>query len=319
MICEVCSNSENNKVFHIKEMMYGIRDEFTYLECSECGCLQIAAIPRNMERYYPSNYHSFQEKLSNNFIKRYLRIRRNKYALFKKGLIGKVIYKKYPNQVFDMISKIEINHNSRVLDVGCGAGILLYFLKEICFENLVGVDPFIDKETINGDMKLLKKTIHELPDDQKFNLIIFNHSFEHIPDQLETLAKVSEILSEDGICFIRIPIKTEYIWSHYGVNWVQIDAPRHFFLHTLKSFEILVKKSGLVIKDMIFDSTDFQFWGSEQHSGGIPLMAKNSYGVNPKRSIFTSKQIKEFKSMSKELNTNKQGDQAGFFLRGVKK
>ena len=74
--------------------------------------------------------------------------------------------------------------------------------------------------------------------------------------------KISKILSENGVCIIRIPVKTKYIWNCYSVNWVQIDAPRHFFLHTLKSFELLVEKSGLSIQDVIFDSTEFQFWGS---------------------------------------------------------
>ncbi|HJH26402.1 MAG TPA: hypothetical protein C5S37_06415 [Methanophagales archaeon] len=179
---------------------------------------------------------------------------------------------------------------------------------------MVGVDPYIDEEVINRDVKILKKTIHELPDRQKFDLIISNHSFEHIPDQLETLVKVSKILSENGVCLIRMPVRTEYIWNRYGVNWVQIDAPRHFFLHTLKSFELLVKKSGLIIQDVIFDSTEFQFWGSEQYKRDISLMAENSYSVYPKKSIFTNEQIKEFKKMAKGLNMNKKGDQAAFYL-----
>jgi len=314
MICEVCGNSEKNKAFQIREMMFGFRDEFTYFECSECGCLQIAEIPRNMERYYPSNYYSFQERPSDNFIKRYLRIRRDKYALFKKGLIGKAIYKKYPNLLFDMISKILINYNSRILDVGCGAGNMLYSLNETGFKNLVGVDPYIDEEVINGDVKLLKKTTYELPDNQKFDLIISNHSFEHIPDQQETFKEVHKLLSEKGVCLIRMPVKTEYIWSRYGVNWVQIDAPRHFFIHTLKSFELLVEKSGLVIQDVIFDSTEFQFWGSEQYKRDIPLEAENCIRVNSKRSIFTEKQIREFRKMALKLNRNKQGDQAAFYI-----
>lgn len=314
MICKICGNSKNNKEFQIREMMFGFRDEFTYFECSKCGCLQIAKIPRNIGKYYPSNYYSFKKGESINFIKQILKRKRDNYALFKKGLIGKVIYWKYPNPLLDMICRIGVNYNSRVLDVGCGAGNFLYSLREIGFKNLVGVDPYIDKDVMNRDIKILKKTIHELPDNQKFDLITFNHSFEHIPDQLETLLKVRKILSEKGVCLIRMPVKTEYIWDRYGVNWVQIDAPRHFFIHTLKSFELLAEKSGLVIKDVIFDSTEFQFWGSEQYKRDIPLTAENSYSVNPKKSIFTEKQIREFKKMANELNKNKQGDQACFYL-----
>ena len=315
MICKICGNSENNKEFKIKEMMFGFRDKFTYFECSKCGCLQIAEIPKNMGKYYPANYYSFKKGESSNFIKQILKRKKGEYALFKKGLIGKILYMKYPNPFFDMISRIGVNYNSRILDVGCGAGNLLYSLNETGFKNLVGVDPYIDGGVIDRGIKIFKKTIHELPDDQKFDLIISNHSFEHIPNQLETLFKISKILSEKGVCLIRMPVKTEYIWNRYGINWVQIDAPRHFFLHTLKSFELLVEKSGLIIQDAIFDSTEFQFWGSEQYKKGIPLKSENSYSVNPKKSIFTAKQIRAFRKLAKELNKNNQGDQAAFYLR----
>jgi len=61
----------------------------------------------------------------------------------------------------------------------------------------------------------------------------------------------------------------------------------------------------LVIQDVIFDSTEFQFWGSKQYKRDIPLMAENSYSVDPKKSIFIKKQMKESKKMAKELNMNK--------------
>lgn len=316
MICKICNNSENNKEFKIREMMFGFRDEFIYFECSKCGCLQIAEFPKNIGKYYPSNYYTFKKGESSNFIKQILKRKRDEYALFKRGLIGKAIYRKYPNPLFDRISRIGVTYNSRILDVGCGAGNLLYSLKDIGFKNLVGVDPYINGDVIDADVKILKKTIYKLLDNQKFDLIIFNHSFEHISDQLETVVKVSKILSENGVCLIRIPIKTEYVWNRYDVNWVQIDAPRHFFIHTIKSFAYLAKKVGLLIKNITFDSTEFLFWGSEQYKSGIPLRAEDSHSVNPQKSIFTKKQIIEFKKMAEELNRQKQGDQAAFYLMG---
>ena len=315
MICKICGNSENNKEFKIKEMMFGFRDEFTYFECSKCGCLQIRQIPRNTEKYYPLNYYSFRKvNKSKNFLKKILKEKRDKYALFKKGFVGKIISKKYPNVLFDMVSRIEINYNSKILDVGCSAGNFLYSLNKIGFKNLVGVDPYLRESTKERGVEIYNKSIHELPDNQKYDFIMFDHSFEHIFKQLQALIKVYKLLSEGGVCLIRVPIKTDYIWNCYGINWVQIDAPRHFFLHTLNSFELLVKKSGLSIKDIVFDSTEFQFWGSEQYIKNIPLAAENSYSKNPDKSIFTKKEIEEFKKRAKELNIRKQGDQAAFFL-----
>jgi SAM-dependent methyltransferase len=314
MICRICTNSENNKAYQIREMMFGFRDEFTYFECSQCGCLQITETPRNIEKYYPSNYYSFQQKASGHFIKRFIRIQSDRCALFNVGLIGKLLYKRRPNDIIKAIAKAKVSRQSRILDVGCGSGSLLYSLKDVGIRKLVGIDPYITYEVINGDVKILKKTFGELPDSQMFDLVVFNHSFEHIPDQLGTLLKVSRILGRNGVCLIRMPFKTEHIWNLYGVDWVQIDAPRHLLIHTMKSFNYLAKEAGLAIKDVTFDSTEFQFWCSEQYKRDIPLKAENSYAVNPRKGIFTAKQIKEFRKMARELNRTNQGDQAAFYL-----
>jgi SAM-dependent methyltransferase len=318
MICKTCGNSEKNREFKIREMMFGFRDEFTYFECSKCGCIQIAEIPKNIGKYYPSNYYSFNslplKKENDNIIKKYLKRKRDDYALFRKGMMGKLIYTKYPHLLFYIIGFTKIDYNSKILDVGCGAGSLLYSLNKVGLKHLTGVDLYIKSEIVNNDIKVYKKSIYDLPDNQKFDLIMFNHSFEHIYDQLQTLIKVYNLLTKNGICLIRIPMKIDYIWNLYGTNWVQIDTPRHFFLHTLKSFELLVKKSDLSIKDIIFDSTEFQFWGSEQYKRDITLLAENSYPKNPEKSVFTKKEIVEFKKRAQDLNIRKQGDQAAFFL-----
>lgn len=86
------------------------------------------------------------------------------------------------------------------------------------------------------------------------------------------------------------------------------------FLHTLKSFNLLINQTPLRIKNIIFDSTEFQFWVSEQYKNNIPYYSEKSYQINPKKSIFTKKQIEKFMKKSHELNKNNIGDQAIIIL-----
>ena len=51
MNCPICGNDKNNLEFTVKEMQYGLREEFIYIECSECRCLFIKDIPKNMDKY----------------------------------------------------------------------------------------------------------------------------------------------------------------------------------------------------------------------------------------------------------------------------
>lgn len=85
--------------------------------------------------------------------------KRDEYALFKKGLIGKLVYYRYPNLLFHTIGMAKINYNSKILDVGCGTGNLLYSLIKRGFKNLIGIEPYINKEITNGKVKILKKYI----------------------------------------------------------------------------------------------------------------------------------------------------------------
>lgn len=312
MICKICRNSEDNTFVHVNEMMFGFRDKFTYVECSKCGCLQISAVPENISKYYPSNYYSFRTE--SNPIKQMLKTKRDRYLLLKKGHIGKIVCNMYPNLALEAIGRIRLRRAARILDVGCGAGDLLRSLRDAGFTNLTGIDPYIEKDTTDGAINILKTTVHGLPEDQKFDLIISSHSFEHISDQLETLTAICKLLSDKSVCLLRIPVKTEYIWNRYSVDWVQIDAPRHLFLHTLKSFNLLVKQSNLSIREVHFDSTGFQFWGSEQYMRDIPLLSANSYKVSRSKSIFSAKQIAQYRKKARELNANQQGDQATFYL-----
>ena len=143
---------------------------------------------------------------------------------------------------------------------------------------------------------------------------MLNHSFEHMPDPLSVLQKLYEILSPGKYLLIRIPVADCYTWKKYNVNWVALDPPRHFFLHTSASMKILTQKSGFQLANTIYDSNEKQFWASEQYLRDIPLIDRRSYFENPKNSIFSKKQIKEYKEKTKELNKSKEGDAACFYL-----
>ncbi len=311
-ICRVCGNSTNNKTYKIKEMMFGLRDEFMYFECAECGALQIVEIPKDLGRYYPGNYYSYNISIHNtNFIKRFLRKKLYKYLIWKRGIIGKFLSQVYHNSAIASIGEVKgMTYDSTILDVGCGRGHLLYILRELGFKNLYGVDPYINKD-IESNITIWKRTIYDIPSSIKFDLIMFHHSLEHMDDQLEVLRYAKHLLAKNGTILIRMPVKSEYIWNKYMEYWVQIDAPRHLLIHTLKSFEILTKKVGLKIEKIIFDSTAFQFWGSELYKQNVPL----KIGEKNLRTYFSKEQLREWSKKAKELNKIQQGDQAIFYLK----
>ena len=68
-----------------------------------------------------------------------------------------------------------------------------------------------------------------------------------------------------------MPIVPCYAFEKYQENWVQIDAPRHMIIHSIKSINFLIKEYKLKLLDIKYDSDEFQFWGSIQYKNNIPL------------------------------------------------
>lgn len=315
--CEICGNEKDNKVLKVREMYFGTREEFDYLECSECGCLQLVNPPNDLSKYYPKNYFTYLQKTEAN-LKSFLNRFRDKAAMGEKNLIGNILHKIYGDPTY--IKRLKVAHvsfNDTILDVGCGKGILLYKMKQSGFQNVTGVDPFI-KEPIaykNG-LKILKKNFEEI--NGKYDFIMFNHSFEHMKKPHVIMRTANNLLNEDKFLLIRIPVCDSYAFKNYRNNWCSLESPRHLFLHTKKSIKILADKSGFEIEKINYGSRSWQFWGSEQYSRNISLLEENSYYLNPNKSIFSEGDIKKFEEETERLNKMTEGDQAEFYLKKIK-
>ncbi len=316
-ICRICENTEHNTSYEVREMMLGLRDMHTYFECASCGCLQIANVPDNIQEYYPNeDYYSYDAVKAVSGIKGKLIKMRDRYAATGSCFVGRLMQRIQPHDKLPSLRHANVTLDSKILDVGCGAGHLLHSMQEAGFKNLLGIDPFNAKE-LNYDnrLKIEPKSIHDMTSENEWDLIMFNHSFEHVFDQHDVLEKVMTSLKSGGVCMIRVPTVTSWAWRSYGVDWVQLDAPRHLFLHSLQSMNTLAEQKGFKLEKVVYDSFAFQQWGSEQYKKDIALHDEDSYAVNPDKSPFSEADIREFEAHSKELNESKSGDQAAFYLR----
>jgi SAM-dependent methyltransferase len=298
-------------------MMWNTGDYFDYFQCSRCRCLQISAIPADMTKYYPADYYSYHEPIQpkRGAIQRYLLRSRDMYAFNGTGLPGHLLHLAKPAMpILNDMGHAGIGTDSRILDVGCGNGETINYLSHIGFTRLAGVDPYATRDATGANgVRVFKRTVHAM--EGTFDFILFNNSFEHMADPADTLQAVYRLLPAGGICLLKIPTVASYAWEEYGVNWVQLDAPRHFFLYTPDNIRRLAADAGMAVIDIVYDSTEFQFWGSEQYSKSISLHADNSYLVSPEKSIFSPGQIKSYRRRSKELNALKQGDSIAVYLK----
>jgi SAM-dependent methyltransferase len=314
--CKVCYNSKNNKSFIAREMMFGMREEFLYFQCDSCNCLQIAEFPRDISKYYAAeNYYSFVEY----GLKKYQGLRG---YLLRKKMVSSVLQDSVSKSIIKLsfsdvntgyLSKVVKDINTRILDVGCGNGYkFLYPLYESGFRNISGCDPFIESNiTYENGLTIFRNELSEISGER--DVICFNHSFEHISNPLETLQKTNELLANGGYCIIRIPTSSSFAWKHYGVNWFQLDAPRHYFLHSIESIKYLADQTEFELEEYSFDSTHHQFTISERYKQDKIISERIYKSLWGRLLSIFQKLIYSIKA--RKLNSNMHGDQAIFYLR----
>ena len=307
----LCGSPNFKPPFLVKEMMFGLRDEFHYHECDYCSTLQIIDPPSSLDKYYPSDYYSLSEagglfSAAYNFG---MRVGGLPSKLSSVGILNSFARAilpgfsgNFPKELLDLPS------DSRILDVGCGSGVFLRTLQIAGFRNLVGIDPYLSRPSDENDIRLMKSDI--LHTEGSYDLIRFGHSFEHIPIPQQIMRRVGELLSTRGLCIIQVPIVPSYAWTTYRGNWVQLDAPRHLFVPSLSGIGILAERLGFNLVNVRWNSTEFQFWGSEQYVRDTPLMSRESYVFGPRKSMFTRSQIRRYRRMAAKLNNDGRGDQA---------
>lgn len=314
--CRICGNTLNHRGHIAREMMYGKRDEFRYLECGSCGCLQLLDIPPDLSAYYPADYHAApRSPRPPNRLKQWLKEVRGAHAFGRRSALGAALVAIWGSPpLAQMLRPAGITLGSSVLDIGCGRGDRLAELYGYGFRNLLGVDRFIAADIpLGSGCKVLRQPLEAT--EGRFDLIMMHHSLEHMPDPQATLREAVRLLAPTGWLLVRVPLADSYAWRTYRVDWYQLDAPRHLYLYTRTGLNLLAAEAGLEVAEVVFDSDAQQLWASEQYRRDIPLRDRRSYFMDPVRSVFTSAQIAAFQRQAEQLNESGEGDQACFFLR----
>ena len=261
MQCRICSNCEDNYEVKLKGTMYGTKGQYDYFVCGKCGCLQIKKMPAKMDKYYDnSEYYAFN--MDRRKIKNLLLFLQMKDQVNRKNLIGKLVNMVYPVN-YKFYKKVD-PQKGRILDVGCGQGEMLCWLKKIGYRNICGLDPYISHDMNIDGIQITKAEIPQYEPKEKYDMVTFIHSLEHIYDVHTVIQKVDSWLKKDGYLVFQLPVFSKYYWDKYGTELYTLDPPRHFYLHTRKSLLKLMESYGYELEE----------YGTE-FDPAIPVMARN--------------------------------------------
>jgi SAM-dependent methyltransferase len=125
---------------------------------------------------------------------------------------------------------IDCGQAGRVLDVGCGHGWFLNAARNAGWD-ATGVDlpsAATDFAIQHLNLKIIAGTIDEVEADQRFDLITFWHTLEHLVDPLKAIRAASCLLQPQGQLLIAVPNKEALGLALKKHRWVWLQPP---FLH----------------------------------------------------------------------------------------
>ena len=181
------------------EKILKVRENFSFfiIFCKNCGFIFLN--PRFTENEMNVKYQTINE------------LKSVKYRL---GKIPEFNLEKRAHRVYKLIKKY-YKHESidkpKILDYGGASGyVLSNFIDE--FECAI-LD--YQKWDLNVNIKYLGKTLQDLNESEKFNIILVLHTLEHVINPKEFIQSVITHLTEHGIIYVEIPLGCFYEWENF--------------------------------------------------------------------------------------------------------
>lgn len=260
MGCLLCSKNKFKKISN------QVRDSKSHriVKCEDCGLLQIWPLPPLSEEreFYAKDRQAKNIKVPTD-------IKTIKENFFPDN-----------ERRSEMISKI-ISKKSRILDVGSGYGFFLQAMLNKGFQNIVGSE--ISEERREISKKITKAKVFDINfleennSLEKFDCITLFHVLEHIRDPIYFLKNIKKVLKPRGTLIIEVPNCKDMLLSvseEYRDFYWQLAHLSYFSEKNLKE---IVKKSGLVLDDIIY----VQRYGVENMMNwiteGVPQIKKPTF------------------------------------------
>lgn len=216
-------------VNNIRDWEYGFAGSYDYRKCSKCASVQIHPFPSIQElmESYEVDYHGFA-------------------VPEQKGTIYSIFYK-----ISEWVTAREIrgiaDYGSRVLDVGCGIGLLLKKLKSMGFYKLEGID--FSEKAVNAvseaGIACHKGVFTDLErENHGYDLIFMNNYLEHTLNPLNELKKARALLKDKGALLGKAPNFDSFDRFLFGRYWGGNHVPRHTFQFNASNLRSLLKEAG---------------------------------------------------------------------------
>jgi len=261
--CPLCGRPEKTLLFKSRDFLFS-KEEFSVVRCTACGArytdprVKAGAI----SAYYPAGYCLYLAKAP-------ARGRSSAPREFLGRLFG--------NTDLRVLDTLRKRGAGKVLEIGPGAGKLLFLLKDNGFD-VTGVDTDeacvraigeAGVKCIQGDLGNVKD---RLPANE-FDAVILHHALEHLYSPAAALRDVSGLLKAGGTVLISLPDAGSWEAGLFGKYWKGLDLPRHIVHYDRATARKVLAEAGfdsIEITPAVFPSSFVESVGFFLFGGRLP-------------------------------------------------
>jgi 2-polyprenyl-3-methyl-5-hydroxy-6-metoxy-1,4-benzoquinol methylase len=235
--CASCGASSRRPLLKIDET-------FDLVRCEDCGLVATSppVPPAEIGRYYPASYYGDNNRRFNSLLEGLIPFFRNRRAVAIERFVSR----------------------GRILDVGCGRGILPALMRERGWD-AHGLE-FSETSARHA------REVLQLPvfvgdflaspyAESSFDAVVLWHVLEHVPDPVAAIRRARQILKPGGLLVIAVPNFESLQARSSGRHWFHLDVPRHYHHFGLGLLTRLLRSNGFSILDVSHLSLEYNPYG----------------------------------------------------------
>lgn len=169
-----------------------------------------------------------------------------------------------------------------VLDIGCGRGYTLYFLKKY-FRVDKAVGTQISLPARKFAVEKLGLAVYpndlldiEFPEGGRFDVITLWHVLEHLPNPEGYIHKIYNLLEDEGTLFFQVPNLNSWTRKLTHKYWISWDVPYHLYHFDLPSLAKVLARGGFKITRHFTFSLEYATFTSAQSLASFITKDRNA-------------------------------------------